>query len=80
LDHLEKQAKEFKDREDLVPYTGEKRGIGQCCSYEHVIPWASLRAACVPGVLPCFPHQEDRTIPTPKALMRGVELVSLEVD
>ncbi|XP_058379578.1 tropomodulin-1 isoform X3 [Diceros bicornis minor] len=25
LDHLEKQAKEFKDREDLVPYTGEKR-------------------------------------------------------
>ncbi|NP_001411833.1 tropomodulin-1 isoform 2 [Mus musculus] len=26
LDHLEKQAKEFKDREDLVPYTGEKRG------------------------------------------------------
>ncbi|KAK1334303.1 hypothetical protein QTO34_005306 [Cnephaeus nilssonii] len=28
LDHLEKQAKEFKDREDLVPYTGEKRGLG----------------------------------------------------
>ncbi|XP_077917625.1 tropomodulin-1 isoform X2 [Halichoerus grypus] len=27
LDHLEKQAKEFKDREDLVPYTGEKRAI-----------------------------------------------------
>ncbi|XP_029459429.1 tropomodulin-1 isoform X2 [Rhinatrema bivittatum] len=26
LDHLEKQAKELKDREDLVPYTGEKRG------------------------------------------------------
>ncbi|XP_030050314.1 tropomodulin-1 isoform X1 [Microcaecilia unicolor] len=26
LDHLEKQAKELKDREELVPYTGEKRG------------------------------------------------------
>ncbi|KAE8632188.1 hypothetical protein XENTR_v10001468 [Xenopus tropicalis] len=26
LDHLEKQAKEIKDKEDLVPYTGEKRG------------------------------------------------------
>nr|XP_033773698.1 tropomodulin-1 isoform X4 [Geotrypetes seraphini] len=26
LDHLEKQAKELKDKEDLVPYTGEKRG------------------------------------------------------
>ncbi|KAG8455012.1 hypothetical protein GDO86_001288 [Hymenochirus boettgeri] len=26
LFHLEKQAKEIKDREDLVPYTGEKRG------------------------------------------------------
>ncbi|XP_043916933.1 tropomodulin-1 isoform X2 [Protopterus annectens] len=24
--HLEKQAKEIKDREDLVPFTGEKRG------------------------------------------------------
>ncbi|XP_067839424.1 tropomodulin-1 isoform X3 [Heptranchias perlo] len=27
LEHLEKQAKEYKDREDLVPYTGEKRAI-----------------------------------------------------
>uniref|UniRef100_UPI00398E41EB tropomodulin-1 isoform X2 n=1 Tax=Pristiophorus japonicus TaxID=55135 RepID=UPI00398E41EB len=26
LEHLEKEAKECKDREDLVPYTGEKRG------------------------------------------------------
>nr|DBA28206.1 TPA: hypothetical protein GDO54_008602 [Pyxicephalus adspersus] len=26
LDHLEKQAKEIKDKEDLVPFTGEKRG------------------------------------------------------
>ncbi|XP_005998491.1 tropomodulin-1 [Latimeria chalumnae] len=26
LAHLEKQAKECKDREDLVPFTGEKRG------------------------------------------------------
>ncbi|XP_065405983.1 tropomodulin-1 isoform X4 [Chrysemys picta bellii] len=27
LDHLEKQAKDMKDREDLVPFTGEKRAI-----------------------------------------------------
>uniref|UniRef100_A0A8C0JCT6 Tropomodulin n=1 Tax=Chelonoidis abingdonii TaxID=106734 RepID=A0A8C0JCT6_CHEAB len=27
LDHLEKQAKDMKDREDLVPFTGEKRGM-----------------------------------------------------
>ncbi|XP_074850596.1 tropomodulin-1 isoform X2 [Carettochelys insculpta] len=26
LEHLEKQAKDVKDREDLVPFTGEKRG------------------------------------------------------
>lgn len=26
LDHLEKQALEHEDREDLVPFTGEKRG------------------------------------------------------
>lgn len=26
LAHLEKQAKEHPDREDLVPFTGEKRG------------------------------------------------------
>lgn len=25
--HLEKQAKDIKDREDLVPFTGEKRGM-----------------------------------------------------
>lgn len=26
LDHLEKQALEHQDREDLVPFTGEKKG------------------------------------------------------
>ncbi|XP_067409435.1 tropomodulin-1 isoform X2 [Emydura macquarii macquarii] len=26
LEHLEKQAKDIKDRDDLVPFTGEKRG------------------------------------------------------
>lgn len=25
--HLEKQANDVKDREDLVPFTGEKRGM-----------------------------------------------------
>ncbi|KAF1662028.1 Tropomodulin-1, partial [Aptenodytes patagonicus] len=30
--HLEKQAKDVKDREDLVPFTGEKRGMVILCS------------------------------------------------
>lgn len=30
--HLEKQAKDIKDREDLVPFTGEKRGMVILCS------------------------------------------------
>ncbi|NXN07087.1 TMOD1 protein, partial [Indicator maculatus] len=31
--HLEKQAKDIKDREDLVPFTGEKRGMGRTVCY-----------------------------------------------
>ncbi|NXA11246.1 TMOD1 protein, partial [Sapayoa aenigma] len=30
--HLEKQAKDIKDREDLVPFTGEKRGMAILCT------------------------------------------------
>ncbi|NWY30331.1 TMOD1 protein, partial [Pheucticus melanocephalus] len=30
--HLEKQAKDIKDREDLVPFTGEKRGMVILCT------------------------------------------------
>ncbi|NXQ09494.1 TMOD1 protein, partial [Vidua macroura] len=30
--HLEKQAKDIKDREDLVPFTGEKRGMVNLCT------------------------------------------------
>ncbi|NXQ19175.1 TMOD1 protein, partial [Peucedramus taeniatus] len=30
--HLEKQAKDIKDREDLVPFTGEKRGMLILCT------------------------------------------------
>ncbi|NXX95105.1 TMOD1 protein, partial [Centropus bengalensis] len=30
--HLEKQAKDVKDREDLVPFTGEKRGMASLCA------------------------------------------------
>ncbi|NXL76265.1 TMOD1 protein, partial [Leptocoma aspasia] len=30
--HLEKQAKDIKDREDLVPFTGEKRGMVIFCT------------------------------------------------
>jgi len=30
--HLEQQAKDIKDREDLVPFTGEKRGMVIHCT------------------------------------------------
>ncbi|NXW62843.1 TMOD1 protein, partial [Eurystomus gularis] len=33
--HLEKQAKDVKDREDLVPFTGEKRGMVILCTTLH---------------------------------------------
>lgn len=35
LAHLEKQAKEHPDKEDLVPFTGEKRG-GSVFSKDHL--------------------------------------------
>ncbi|NWS74902.1 TMOD1 protein, partial [Crotophaga sulcirostris] len=34
--HLEKQAKDVKDREDLVPFTGEKRGTVTLCAMLNV--------------------------------------------
>lgn len=37
MDYLEKQAMEHKDRDDLVPFTGEKRGtitIGLIVTYQ----------------------------------------------
>ncbi|KFQ58132.1 Tropomodulin-1, partial [Pelecanus crispus] len=37
--HLEQQAKDVKDREDLVPFTGEKRGM--------VILWHHTDTACM---------------------------------
>lgn len=47
MDHLEKQAKEFKDREDLVPYTGEKRGTELCCASECVAECQLSAGSCV---------------------------------
>lgn len=33
LKYLEKEAMEYKDREDVVPFTGEKKGVCVCkCS------------------------------------------------
>ncbi|NWX18531.1 TMOD1 protein, partial [Aegotheles bennettii] len=35
--HLEQQAKDIKDREDLVPFTGEKRGMVILCATPSVL-------------------------------------------
>ncbi|NXR34175.1 TMOD1 protein, partial [Zosterops hypoxanthus] len=42
--HLEKQAKDIKDREDLVPFTGEKRGMVILC-----IMLEKGSVLCLPG-------------------------------
>lgn len=54
--HLEKQAKDVKDREDLVPFTGEKRGT--------VIPHTPARA---PGHVNTArpPAQPSSKLPAP---------------
>ncbi|NXK55931.1 TMOD1 protein, partial [Chauna torquata] len=49
--HLEKQAKDVKDREDLVPFTGEKRGM--------VIPCTTVKAGC--GGKPALHAQREVT-------------------
>ncbi|NWW82184.1 TMOD1 protein, partial [Climacteris rufus] len=38
--HLEKQAKDIKDREDLVPFTGEKRGMVILCTMRAVFSFS----------------------------------------
>ncbi|NWS26543.1 TMOD1 protein, partial [Polioptila caerulea] len=43
--HLEKQAKDIKDREDLVPFTGEKRGMIILCT---VLKKGLWLAQCLP--------------------------------
>ncbi|KFW91588.1 Tropomodulin-1 [Phalacrocorax carbo] len=48
--HLEKQAKDVKDREDLVPFTGEKRGMVILCT--HLNPSLCLK----PGLEPAITH------------------------
>ncbi|NXI44636.1 TMOD1 protein, partial [Galbula dea] len=44
--HLEKQAKDVKDREDLVPFTGEKRGMVILCDTLRVQQGMYM---CLPG-------------------------------
>ncbi|NXJ08230.1 TMOD1 protein, partial [Odontophorus gujanensis] len=67
--HLEQQAKDIKDREDLVPFTGEKRGkvilctvveagwVGslQCMHGRITLPSAGAPTGCGPCSRFCFP-------------------------
>ncbi|NXX18336.1 TMOD1 protein, partial [Podargus strigoides] len=48
--HLEKQAKDVKDREDLVPFTGEKRGMFILCATLSVMAYMLLFLALEPTV------------------------------
>ncbi|NWR45126.1 TMOD1 protein, partial [Regulus satrapa] len=56
--HLEKQAKDIKDREDLVPFTGEKRGMVTLCTMLGA-QWKGCHAVSFPGSgaynKSCFP-------------------------
>ncbi|NXN42990.1 TMOD1 protein, partial [Rhinoptilus africanus] len=61
--HLEKQAKDVKDREDLVPFTGEKRGMVILCATlkqavfgVYVCPQNAEPASCFFSELRCTPE------------------------
>ncbi|NXK41171.1 TMOD1 protein, partial [Piprites chloris] len=49
--HLEKQAKDIKDREDLVPFTGEKRGMVILCT---MLGKGSMLWSTIPGSIYVF--------------------------
>ncbi|NWZ56666.1 TMOD1 protein, partial [Haliaeetus albicilla] len=49
--HLEKQAKDVKDREDLVPFTGEKRGMVILCTTLNVMAGMLLFLALDPAII-----------------------------
>ncbi|KFR02838.1 Tropomodulin-1 [Opisthocomus hoazin] len=49
--HLEKQAKDIKDREDLVPFTGEKRGMVILCT---TLRKGSVLRTPIPGSMACM--------------------------
>ncbi|NXJ56066.1 TMOD1 protein, partial [Spizaetus tyrannus] len=49
--HLEKQAKDVKDREDLVPFTGEKRGMVILCTTLNVMAGMLLFLALEPAII-----------------------------
>ncbi|KFV61641.1 Tropomodulin-1, partial [Dryobates pubescens] len=48
--HLEKQAKDIKDREDLVPFTGEKRGMAILCAASGPSAQAAQHLCVLPRV------------------------------
>ncbi|NXS51868.1 TMOD1 protein, partial [Brachypteracias leptosomus] len=50
--HLEKQAKDVKDREDLVPFTGEKRGMIILCTTQRMCLFLALEHAVTQAMFP----------------------------
>lgn len=53
LQYLEQQALEVKERDDLVPFTGEKKGMGTLPSMPRETKWLSLASPCqLPSLLP----------------------------
>ncbi|NXW23280.1 TMOD1 protein, partial [Circaetus pectoralis] len=49
--HLEKQAQDVKDREDLVPFTGEKRGMVILCITLNVMAGMRLFLTLEPAII-----------------------------
>lgn len=54
MQHLEKQAMEVKEREDLVPFTGEKKGKGRAAHLGSTVHASSAQRK--PGVPPSLPR------------------------
>lgn len=54
MQHLEKQAMEVKEREDLVPFTGEKKGKGRAAHLGSTVHAGSIQRK--PGVPPSLPR------------------------
>lgn len=61
LQYLEQQALEVKERDDLVPFTGEKKGMGTLTS----MPYRKQMA--VPGTFPLAP------LPFPAAICQELQ-------
>lgn len=50
LQYLEQQALEVKERDDLVPFTGEKKGMETLTTMPTKTQWSSLK--CTPSSFP----------------------------